>query len=248
MRSLSLTPEMEGQGSLILVNKDHPLRIQPAAKTFRFFGSSRIPLEKRTALVLENLLGALGCRSSILLVSGFRTREEQEEIYASSLKENGPEFTGKYVALPDCSEHQTGLAADLALNREPIDFIRPHFPRTGICRSFRAKMTSYGFTERYPEGKEAITGIAAEPWHFRYVGIPHAALMERYGLCLEEYLEYLACFPFEGPHLKIEIQNQSFEIFYQKSGEQGARIEIPADNPFLISGTNTGGYIVTLWR
>ena len=28
----------------------------------------------------------------------------------------------------------------------------------------------YGYILRYPEGKEKITGIAFEPWHFRYVG------------------------------------------------------------------------------
>ena len=111
-------------------------------------------------------------------------------------------------------------------------------------------MTSYGFVERYPEGKEGITGIAAEPWHFRYVGIPHAAIMERHGFCLEEYIDYLSLFPADGRHLEIEIQNKSFEIFYQKLGpaEPSVTLSLPSSLPFQVSGTNTGGFAVTLWR
>ena len=46
----------------------------------------------------------------------------------------------------------------------------------------------YGFILRYPEGKEAITGIAYEPWHYRYVGKAAAEEIYDTGLTLEEYL------------------------------------------------------------
>ena len=46
----------------------------------------------------------------------------------------------------------------------------------------------YGFILRYPEGKEEITGISNEPWHFRYVGTRVSLDMKDTGLCLEEYL------------------------------------------------------------
>ena len=49
----------------------------------------------------------------------------------------------------------------------------------------------YGFVLRYPEGKSDITKIIYEPWHFRYVGPEHAKEMNRLGMCLEEYVEYL---------------------------------------------------------
>ena len=250
MKALTLKREALNQGSLLLVNARHPLPESVALERLTPFNGSGVLLERRTALVLENLFHALGCGSSFLPVSGYRTLEEQKQIYASSLAEHGEKFTRKYVALPDCSEHQTGLAIDLALNREPVDFIRPWFPRDGICGRFREKMTSYGFVERYPEGKEGITGIAAEPWHFRYVGIPHAAIMERHGFCLEEYIDYLSLFPADGRHLEIEIQNKSFEIFYQKLDpeEPSVTLSLPSSLPFQVSGTNTGGFAVTLWR
>lgn len=250
MKTLTLKREALNQGSLLLVNACHPLPESVAPERLTPFNGTGVLLERRAALVLENLFHTLGCGSSLLPVSGYRTLEEQKQIYASSLAEHGEEFTRKYVALPDCSEHQTGLAIDLALNREPVDFIRPWFPRDGICGRFREKMTSYGFVERYPEGKEGTTGIAAEPWHFRYVGIPHAAIMERHGFCLEEYIDYLSLFPADGRHLEIEIQNKSFEIFYQKIGPEEASItlSLPSSLPFQVSGTNTGGFAVTLWR
>ena len=250
MKTITLSRSALNRGSLLLVNEHYPLpeSVDPERLT-PFFGSG-VLLERRTALVLENLFTSLGCGASLIPVSGYRTLQEQKQIYASSLAENGEEFTRSYIALPDCSEHQTGLAIDLALNREPVDFIRPSFPQDGICGQFRKKMTSYGFIERYQQGKESITGIAAEPWHFRYVGLPHAAIMEMHGFCLEEYIDYLRLFPAEGRHLEIEIQNKSFEIFYQKTeaSDGSAALTLPPSLPFQVSGTNTGGCVVTLWR
>ena len=124
----------------------------------------------------------------IVPVSGWRSWEEQQTIYTQSLRENGPVFTAKFVAMPGHSEHQTGLAIDLGLLQPEIDFIRPAFPYEGICQKFRELAPAYGFLERYPEGKEHITGIAHEPWHFRYVGTPYSEEIARTGLTLEEYL------------------------------------------------------------
>ena len=109
-------------------------------------------------------------------------------IYTDSLRENGPEFTAKFVAMPGHSEHLTGLAIDLGLRQPKIDFIRPAFPYEGICQKFRELAPAYGFIERYPKGKEHITGIAHEPWHFRYVGTPYSETMAFKGMTLEEYL------------------------------------------------------------
>jgi len=145
-------------------------------------------LERETAWTLDRLMAELDGWRSIVPVSGWRPFAEQEAIYRDSLEENGLEFTRKFVALPGHSEHQTGLAIDLGLKGPKLDFIRPDFPYDGICQRFRERAASFGFVERYPAGKEAVTGIAHEPWHFRYVGAPHALEMVRRGLTLEEYL------------------------------------------------------------
>ena len=52
-------------------------------------------------------------------------------------------------------------------------------------------MSDYGFILRYPKGKEEITGIQYESWHFRYVGEEHARFMELHDLVLEEYIELI---------------------------------------------------------
>ena len=194
--------------------------------------------------MLSGLISRLGAAGEIVPVSGWRSAEEQQEIWDGSMRENGAEFTRKYVALPGCSEHQTGLAIDLALRADSIDFIRPEFPYDGICGRFRALAADYGFVERYQSGKEDITGIAAEPWHFRYVGRPHARIMCDMGLCLEEYVEYLRSYPY--PERLLEVRG---EIYEAEVGFAGARdaLGLP-DAPYQVSGNNVDGYIYTLWR
>lgn len=148
----------------------------------------QVLLDRTAAEALSRLMEELDGWPFIVPVSGWRSMEEQTQIYNDSLAESGLEFTQKYVALPGHSEHQTGLAIDLGLKGDHIDFIRPDFPYEGICQTFRNLAPAYGFIERYPAGKESVTGIAHEPWHFRYVGPAHAREVVRLGLVLEEYL------------------------------------------------------------
>ena len=176
-------------GDLVLVNGTFPcppgLPEAPLVPVHPADGG--ILMTRRAAAMLNALMEELGGWADILPVSGWRSQAEQRAIWDDSMAENGEEFTRKFVARPGHSEHQTGLAIDLGLRGEEVDFIRPEFPYEGICQAFRARMARYGFIQRYPAGKERITGIAHEPWHFRYVGTPHAQLMTERGLTLEEY-------------------------------------------------------------
>lgn len=231
-------------GLLILVNAEHPIQHMERPVLAPAVSGSDILLDTRAAAMLSGLISRLGAAGEIVPVSGWRSAEEQQEIWDGSMLENGAEFTRKYVALPGCSEHQTGLAIDLALRADSIDFIRPEFPYDGICGRFRALAADYGFVERYKSGKEDITGIAAEPWHFRYVGRPHARIMCDMGLCLEEYVEYLRSYPY--PERLLEVRG---EIYEAEVGFAGARdaLGLP-DAPYQVSGNNVDGYIYTLWR
>lgn len=178
-------------------------------------------------------------------MSGYRSAEEQTEIFQSSLRENGEEYTRKYVAVPNHSEHQTGLAIDLGLKQEVIDFICPEFPYEGICDRFRRTAPAYGFIERYPKGKEGVTGIGHEPWHFRYVGYPHSEIMSEYGLTLEEYMAWIKQFSCQSP-LRWTKGSQVTEIFYTEAFQTGTTaITLPEDSLYTISGNNVDGFIVT---
>lgn len=231
-------------GLLVLVNAEHPIRRRERPVLAPAAHGSDVLLDTRAAAMLTGLISRLGAAGEIVPVSGWRSMREQREIWDGSMAENGTEFTRKYVALPGCSEHQTGLAIDLALRSDNIDFIRPDFPYDGICGRFRALAADYGFIERYQAGKEHITGIAAEPWHFRYVGRPHARLMSDNGLCLEEYVELLRSYPY--PERLLETRGGVYEadvgFAFAKS-----KLELP-DAPYQISGNNVDGYIYTLWR
>ena len=119
----------------------------------------------------------------------FRTAEDQQDILDRRIAQHEAEGLSHeealqkaldYVARPGYSEHQTGLALDI-ISEDGGD-------STPLWQWLRAHARDYGFILRYPEGKEALTGIAYEPWHYRYVGVEAAREMEEAGICLEEYL------------------------------------------------------------
>ena len=174
------------------------------------------------------------------------TVTREQALYADSVRDNGLEFTQKYVALPGCSEHETGLAIDVGEAREVIDFIRPAFPDTGVCAAFRRAAARYGFIERYPKGAQTVTGIGHEPWHFRYVGWPHAGLMAQRGVTLEEYIGALGAYTPEQP-LHAEAGGRGFDIFRVPLGPEGARFDAPRDRVWQASADNCGGLVVTVW-
>lgn len=230
-------------GSLILVNAEYPLRSAPTDLSPAVTGFPDITMERCAAEQLQLILDKIGAENMIVPVSGYRPKAEQTAIYENSLKENGADFTRKYVALPDHSEHQTGLAIDLALNTDNIDFIRPDFPYSGICEEFRKTAPKYGFIERYPKGKENITGIAHEPWHFRYVGFPHSLIFDEKKITLEEYTEYIKSFRQDCP-LSYSHKGITAEVFYAP-----AKTEISINSAvYQVSGNNTDGFVVTQWR
>ena len=174
---------------LILVNRQHAMPEDAALELVSVHENyPNILLDAEAARQMNRLMDELDGWRAILPVSGWRSMEEQAALYYDSLRKNGRAFTEQYVAFPGCSEHQTGLAIDLGVIQPEVDFIRPAFPDEGICHLFRQRAAAYGFIERYPAGKESVTGIAHEPWHFRYVGVPQAEEIAGRGLTLEEYL------------------------------------------------------------
>ena len=116
--------------------------------------------------------------------SAYRTWQEQTGILEYRTLEHMRDYDMTFeearakaletVAIPGTSEHQLGLSVDL-LGSAANKWLAEH------C-------WEYGFILRYPPNKQEITGIANEPWHFRYVGREISLDMQNSGLCLEEYL------------------------------------------------------------
>ena len=134
------------------------------------------------------------CRAAglkIMVNSGYRDYDEQASILADRYNryksqgmstEDAQAEALKWAAYPGYSEHHTGIAVDIKSSN------------TEVCSNDRtwawlkANCAKYGFIWRYPGEKTEITGIADEPWHFRYVGVEAATYIMENGLCLEEYL------------------------------------------------------------
>ena len=249
MKTIELEKEEIYCGNLLLVNKNYPLRdnnvkgLVPADVRF-----PNILMKRDVANVLQLIFEKISAGNSIVPVSGYRSLEEQTAIYDGSLKDNGEDFTIKYFALPKKIEHQTGLAIDLGLNEKEIDFIRPDFPYVGICNEFRKAAPDYGFIERYAKGKEEITGISHEPWHFRYVGYPHSKIMQENGFSLEEYTQFIKAYLEDKKYLFEQAHRAEIEIYYVPAKDDKTLIKIPENCVYQISGNNIDGFVVTIWR
>ena len=87
---------------------------------------------------------------------------------------------------------------------------------------------------RYGEGKTDITGVGYEPWHIRYVGFPHAEIMYKNDLCLEEYLD------------SLEIGQYYQYDDYVISRQSGPTLHVPEElENVIISPDNMGNYVIT---
>lgn len=124
----------------------------------------------------------------VLAVSGYRSYAEQETLHARYFETFGPRRAAQLSAEPGHSEHQTGLAIDIA------DFsgacpLMECFAGTPAGAWTAANAWRYGFIVRYPAGAQDVTGYSYEPWHLRHVGVATAAEMHRtMAPTLEAYL------------------------------------------------------------
>ena len=183
-------------GTLWLVNSENLL--EAGYKPKNMVQVNGYPMRKEVRDAYLTMLGDMKKTriDSPILQSAYRPQKYQQilfqEKYRSLLSEGRSEqearrLTAYAVAPPGASEHQTGLAIDLSTDGE----LSTHFGATHTGIWIRNNCHRYGFVIRYPSDKTAITRIMYEPWHLRYVGLPHSAFMRELGLCLEEYVDHL---------------------------------------------------------
>lgn len=120
---------------------------------------------------------------NIVAVSTYRSYEYQEKLYNNYVLDKGFYYADMASARAGHSEHQTGLAVDVA--NESLDY--DNFESTKEFYWMKKNAHKYGFILRYPKGKFHITGFKYEPWHYRYVGIDIATYIYKNKLTLEEY-------------------------------------------------------------
>ena len=69
------------------------------------------------------------------------------------------------------------------------------------------------------------------------------------GICLEQYIELMRMYPFNGEHLLITDYNaEMYEIYYVSKDMESefTQVPVPKDKSYTISGDNIGGFIVTV--
>ena len=90
------------------------------------------------------------------------------------------------------------------------------------------------------ENKSNITGIQYEPWHIRYVGLPHSAIMQK-----EFYTRGIFRVLKEEKEVSTEVEGKKYTVSYYKVSEN-TKVNVPANKQYEISGNNMDGVIVTV--
>ena len=263
----------EDSGDLILVNYDHDfsenadyipvVNVYEKRSTPFKVASTDIELSPVVFAAFEEMVKDLeaetGC-DDLIINSGYRTMQDQQDIYDYYLEEKGEEYVRDYVANPGESEHHTGFAADLSffLDEGYSENIGTHEHGAWLTEH----CSDYGFVVRYPEDKVEYTHIAYEAWHFRYVGVVHARAMTSLGLCLEEYIDLIEDCRLGEKVLFISDSGKASLMYTDALPEDGgyAVYYFPAEEDgnteftiigeegadYSYSGTNGGGFIVTV--
>lgn len=121
----------------------------------------------------------------IIATSTYRDYDYQKKLFDDYTEKKGEAYALNCSAKPGHSEHQTGLAVDVAGSNDDYD----EFESSIEFPWMKENAHLYGFILRYPKGKEKITGFKYEPWHYRYVGEEIAKVIYENNLTLEEYYD-----------------------------------------------------------
>ncbi|MEK4516738.1 M15 family metallopeptidase [Paenibacillus sp. FSL H8-0122] len=241
-KNLTVIPkEQIYQGNLLLVNKDYPVHDTGVSQDIvrlldhEELTSGYLLLDHKTMLsrqVAEKFTEMVQAASmedinSFLISSGYRDNDKQQQLY----DEKGAD----YALPPGYSEHNLGLSLDIGSSQMSMS-------RAPEGQWLRDNAWDYGFILRYPEDKTDITGIKYEPWHFRYVGLPHSVIMRDKNFTLEEYLEFLK----EQQSITTTVNGTKYQISYVEV-QGNTPVPVPAGKHLELSGDNIGGVIMTVY-
>lgn len=182
---------------LVLINKQHPI-----PEEYEFTLGTIKGAMKCDERILEELLAMLQAAKSdgvnLVICSPYRDLNRQEVLFSRKVKNymsRGMGYMDAYklasqaVTVPGASEHQIGLALDIVC--DSYTMLNEGFGETEAGKWLAQYSCEYGFILRYPQGKEYITSIEYEPWHFRYVGRDAAIAITEQNITLEEFVENL---------------------------------------------------------
>lgn len=171
----------------VVANKRRPLNPpqyapQTAAPAMQLRLAASYPEMQISSLAVADMEALANAATAaglpLMFASGYRSYSSQVAVYNNEVRNYGQAQADRQSARPGHSEHQTGLAADLAPASGEC-LIAECFGELPEGQWLAAHAHEYGFIIRYPQGKEAVTGYLYEPWHVRYVGRDLAAEIHR---------------------------------------------------------------------
>lgn len=182
---------------LILVNKQHPIPEDYSFTLATIKGSKQC--DER---IIDDLLAMMQAAKeegiTLLIKSPYRSDARQEMLFEKKIKlymgrglsyMDAYKLSSQIVMVPDSSEHQIGLALDIVC--DTYESLSEGFGETRAGIWLEEHCAEFGFIVRYPKGKEYITSVEYEPWHFRYVGVEAATIIMDREITLEEFVEEL---------------------------------------------------------
>ncbi len=193
-----VTADVSGDWRMILCNRAHllPEGYEVELAMIPYVNDPNTLFDARAVDELNQMLLDCAAQGYYPIVrAAYRSRATQEYLYENKIqewqadgysREEAEAVASTIVAIPGSSEHQLGLACDIADTYGTLNSSQADSP---MQQWLMANCTNYGFILRFPESKSDITGIIYEPWHYRYVGKEMAQKITDSGLCLEEYLE-----------------------------------------------------------
>lgn len=258
-KSIEMKKNDINKGNLILVNNDYDYDFEANESSinlvdiddYKCNAYSVLNPDLQVGSVMINAMNKMFSdfynatgNDSVCVISAYRTLEYQEDLYGDKVSEVGQTKANEWAALPGFSEHHTGLAVDIGITAPGGG--AETFRKDGDYAWVVENCYKYGLVNRYDETKREITGIMDEPWHYRYVGVPHAQVMYSQNLCLEEYIDSLKYYSYKGDHLKVAADNgKDYEIYYV-NGKFRSGVPVPKNYDYTISGNNVDGFVVTV--
>lgn len=234
---LSVPPSKLNSGALVIINNEYPADgntssgmvglLKNKSEYYSLINES-IKLNQEAADALNEMMAAYNKATGLSDFIVYGTNDT---------------FTGEGSLCPEYfPESVTGKTIDLAVLAYglPIEFDGKDAEGWIIDNCH-----NYGYIVRYPQGKEMTTGHDYCPWHLRYVGQPHAALMNEMGLCLEEYIEFLKNYTY-GNALIYSFNDVEYEVYTSEAVGETASTRVPISGNYTISGDNIGTYIITV--
>lgn len=175
-----------GASLQVVVNKRRPLvpvDYQPALTPVSIAqdGDELVRPEVDAALaeLSAAMLAEIG--EGVHVFSSYRGFARQTQLYDGYVAQYGQARADTTSARPGHSEHQTGLAVDV-VGTGGACRLDTCFGDTAAGRWIAEHAWAHGFVVRYPQGADAVTGYAWEPWHLRYVGPEVSTAMHERGV------------------------------------------------------------------